>query len=44
MADVAQCLATVKGISVEEVAEVTTANLSRLLRIDIPDAPGIANP
>ena len=33
LAEVAQCLATVKGISVDEVAEVTTANLSRLLGV-----------
>jgi TatD DNase family protein len=43
LADVAQCLATVKGISVEEVAEVTTANLSRLLGIETPTAPGSVN-
>ena len=30
-ADVARCLADVKGISVEEVAAVTTANLKRML-------------
>ena len=40
LAEVAQCLATVKGVSVEEVAETTTANLSRLLGLDIPAAPG----
>ena len=39
LAEVAQCLATVKGISVEEVAEVTTANLSNLLRLPIPTTP-----
>ena len=44
LADVAQCLATVKGISAAEVAEVTTANLSRLLRLDTPTAPGVVNP
>ena len=31
VAEVAQCLAEVKGISVEEVAEVTTANLRKML-------------
>ena len=40
LAEVAQCLAAVKGISVAEVAETTTANLSRLLRLDAPAAPG----
>ena len=40
LAEVAQCLATVKGVSVAEVAETTTANLSRLLGLDIPAAPG----
>ena len=40
LAEVAQCLAAVKGISVDEVAEVTTANLSRLLRLDIPAGAG----
>ena len=39
LAEVAQCLATVKGISVEEVAEVTTRNLSRLLRLEPPTEP-----
>ncbi len=36
LAGVAQCLADIKGISVEEVAEITTANLSRLLGLDVP--------
>jgi TatD DNase family protein len=40
LADVAQCLATIKGISVDEVAEITTANLSRLLKLDAPSRPG----
>ena len=31
VAEVAQCLAEVKGVSVEEVAEVTTANLRKML-------------
>ncbi len=44
LAEVAQCLATVKGISVEEVAEVTTRNLSQLLRLNTPHAPGAVNP
>ena len=44
LAEVAQCLATVKGISVEEVAEVTTANLSNLLRLDAPTTPAPVNP
>ena len=35
LAEVAQCLATVKGISVDEVAEVTTGNLSRLLGVSV---------
>ena len=33
LAEVAECLAAVKGISVDEVAEITTANLSNLLRL-----------
>ena len=47
LAEVAQCLAAVKGISVDEVAEVTTANLSRLLRLGIPADSGagaVVNP
>ena len=44
LAEVAQCLAAVKGISVAEVAAVTTANLSRLLGLDLPAAPGAVNP
>jgi TatD DNase family protein len=40
LADVAQCLATIKGISVDEVAEITTANLSRLLKLVAPSRPG----
>ena len=31
MAEVAQCLAEVKGVPVEEVARVTTANLRKML-------------
>ena len=31
VAEVAQCLAEVKGVSIEEVAEVTTANLRKML-------------
>ena len=31
---VAETLAEIKGISVEEVAEVTTRNLARLLRLE----------
>ena len=40
LAGVAQCLADIKGISIDEVAEITTANLSQLLRLDAPTAPG----
>lgn len=40
LAEVAQCLASVKGISVDEVAEITTANLSNLLRLNAPQKPG----
>lgn len=38
--DVAQKLAELKGISLEEVAEVTTANLAGLLKPARQDAPG----
>ncbi len=44
LAEVAQCLATVKGISVEEVAEATTANLSNLLGLEAPSRPGGVKP
>ncbi len=37
--DVAQKLAELKGISVEEVAEATTRNLASLLKLDLPASP-----
>ena len=44
LAGVAQCLADLKGISVDDVAEVTTANLSRLLKLEPPTTPGALTP
>jgi len=37
--DVAEKLAELKGITVEEVAEVTTRNLAALLKLDLPALP-----
>jgi TatD DNase family protein len=37
---VAQCLAELKGITLDQVAEVTTRNLTGLLRLDLPAGRG----
>jgi len=37
---VAQCLAAVKGMTLDEVAAITTRNLTRLLGLELPAYPG----
>ncbi len=36
--EVAQCVADLKGVALEEIAEITTANFDRLFRLQMPTA------